>query len=85
MFLLEKNTGKLVWFAPRGLITILLFLSIPEALRMDLINEEVVTLVILMSIFVMMLGNMITGQKENISEDKSLAPSDNSIHADKQE
>jgi Kef-type K+ transport system membrane component KefB len=85
MFLLEKNTGKLVWFAPRGLITILLFLSIPEALRIDLINEEVVTLVILTSIFVMMLGNMITGQKENISEDKSLAPSDNSKHADNQE
>jgi hypothetical protein len=80
-FLIGKNAGKLVWFAPRGLITILLFLSIPEALRIDLINEEVVTLVILMSIFVMMLGNMIPGQKEN----KSLLQSDNSRHADNQE
>ena len=62
--LLGKDTGKLVWFAPRGLITILLFISIPEYHRMDLINDEVVTLVILMSIFVMMLGNMISKRRK---------------------
>ena len=67
-FLLGKDAGKLIWFAPRGLITILLFLSIPEALRMDLVNEEVVTLVILMSIFVMMLGNMIPDRNKNRPE-----------------
>jgi len=61
--LMGKNTGKLVWFAPRGLITILLFLSIPLSYRTDLISEEVVTLVILMSIFVMMTGNMLPAKK----------------------
>lgn len=71
-FLLGKNAGKLVWFAPRGLITILLFLSIPAELRMALINEEVVTLVILMSIFVMMIGNMVPGGSESESETASL-------------
>jgi Kef-type K+ transport system membrane component KefB len=60
-----KDSGKLVWFAPRGLITILLFMSVPDMFRIDIINEEVVTLVILMSIFVMMLGNMLPNEKES--------------------
>lgn len=77
-FLLGKNTGKLIWFAPRGLITILLFLSIPETLRMDLINEEVVTLVILMSIFVMMLGNMIPHSRKNEPVTATTVSSENS-------
>ncbi len=49
----------LVFFAPRGLITILLFISIPEASSLHLISEEVVTLVILMTIVVMMGGNIL--------------------------
>ncbi len=48
----------LALFAPRGLITILLFLSIPAASRIPIVNEEVVTLVILLSIIVLMAGNM---------------------------
>ena len=48
-----------LFFSPRGLITILLFLSIPATARISLINEEVVTLVILISILLMMLGNII--------------------------
>jgi NhaP-type Na+/H+ or K+/H+ antiporter len=64
-----KHSGKLVWFAPRGLITILLFLSIPETNRTGLISEEVVTLVILLSIFVMMIGNMLPEkQPENLQK-----------------
>lgn len=62
--LMGRASGKLVYFAPRGLITILLFLSIPENLRTDLINEEVVTLVLLMSIFVMMIGNMLPQKRK---------------------
>ena len=63
-FFFGKNSGKLVWFAPRGLITILLFMSLPDMFRIEIINEEVVTLVILMSIFVMMLGNMLPDRKK---------------------
>ncbi|MDR2887894.1 MAG: cation:proton antiporter [Bacteroidales bacterium] len=59
-----RGSGKLVWFAPRGLITILLFMSLPDMFRIDVINEEVVTLVILMSIFVMMTGNIIPVRKK---------------------
>ncbi len=68
LLILGKGTGKLIWFAPRGLITILLFLSIPEGSRMELINEEVVTLVILMSIFIMMVGNMFPDHHKNESD-----------------
>jgi Kef-type K+ transport system membrane component KefB len=49
----------LVLFAPRGLITILLFISIPASSRIFLINEEVITLVILLTILVMTIGNMV--------------------------
>ena len=61
-FRLVINTKliPLIFFAPRGLITILLFVSIPTESRIFLINEEVVTLVILFSIFIMMIGNMLS-------------------------
>jgi len=76
-FFIDKNARKLVWFAPRGLITILLFMSLPDMFRIDIINEEVVTLVILMSIFVTMMGNMLPNKKENpdIQNDTEIQPS----------
>lgn len=60
----------LTFFAPRGLITILLFISIPSASRLPLINEEVITIVILFTIFIMMIGNMIPERKA-VSEGES--------------
>ncbi|MGI6324180.1 MAG: hypothetical protein ACOXZO_12800 [Bacteroidales bacterium] len=48
----------LVFFAPRGLITILLFLNIPAISRVPLISEEVVTIVILFTIILMTIGNL---------------------------
>jgi potassium/hydrogen antiporter len=54
----------LVFFAPRGLITILLFLSIPEVSRLSIISEEVITLVILTTIIFMTVGNLF--QKKEI-------------------
>lgn len=42
--------------APRGLITILLFLSIPTQLQSDLVNQSVILQVIVITAFVMMLG-----------------------------
>ena len=70
-----KESGKLIWFAPRGLITILLFMSLPDMFRIDVIDEEVVTLVILMSIFVMMIGNILPDKKET-SETQPPLPAD---------
>lgn len=50
----------LLFFAPRGLITILLFISIPAESRISFINEEVITIVILFTIFILMIGNMLS-------------------------
>ncbi|MFZ0282367.1 MAG: hypothetical protein WAL29_11990 [Bacteroidales bacterium] len=57
----------LVFFSPRGLITILLFLSIPMASRIPFISEEVITIVIIFTIIIMM---------GNIFYRKDRAPSD---------
>jgi preprotein translocase subunit SecG len=59
----------LLFFAPRGLITVLLFISIPEESRISFINEEVITLVILFTIFILMIGNMLS-RKDKEAEDK---------------
>jgi len=55
---LKSSDISLILFAPRGLITILLFLSIPASSGLPLINEEVVTLVIFFSLAFMMVGNL---------------------------
>jgi potassium/hydrogen antiporter len=56
---LRMPVMPLLLFIPRGLITILLFLSIPVASRVPLISEEVITMVILMTIFILMIGNIV--------------------------
>jgi hypothetical protein len=58
----------LLFFSPRGLITILLFLSVPAASRINLISEEVITLVILSTIFLLMIGNIFYKRKHTPEE-----------------
>jgi cell volume regulation protein A len=53
----------LLFVAPRGLITILLFLSIAPEHRILLIDKSVIIQVILLTAFIMMLGLMITAKK----------------------
>ncbi len=48
----------LLFIAPRGLITILLFLSIPNSQRILLVNRSMLIQVIILSALVMMLGMM---------------------------
>ncbi|NUN69175.1 MAG: sodium:proton antiporter [Bacteroidetes bacterium] len=52
------DAGAVLFVAPRGLITILLFLSIPASMRIPGINEGLLTQVIFISAFVMMAGLM---------------------------
>ncbi len=61
-----------LFLSPRGLITILLFLSIPATLRIEPVNEEVVTLVILLSIFLMMIGNIFYREENIIAEESDI-------------
>jgi len=53
----------LFFFAPRGLITILLFLSIPAVSQIQIVSEELITLVILFSIAVLTAGNILWKKK----------------------
>ncbi|MCY7356661.1 MAG: hypothetical protein LH609_04190 [Rudanella sp.] len=46
----------LLWVAPRGLITILLYLNIPDSLKLTGFREGVLMLTVLLSAFVMMGG-----------------------------
>ena len=48
----------LLFIAPRGLITILLFLSIPISSTISLVNQSLVTQVIIATAFIMMVGLM---------------------------
>lgn len=52
----------LVFVAPRGLITILLFLSIDPLNKIHLVNESLIIQVVLLTAFIMMFGLMITGK-----------------------
>jgi len=56
--LFKIKTNPLIFIAPRGLITILLFLSIPLAAQIEQINKSLVTQVIVLSALVMMFGLM---------------------------
>lgn len=56
MFLLKIKNQPILFVAPRGLITILLFLSIPELQRTIFIDKSVVVQVVVLTAFVMMFG-----------------------------
>lgn len=60
----KDDKDNLLWFvAPRGLITILLFFTIPDTMKLDIVNQDVLLLVILTSILVLALGSMLTAKK----------------------
>ncbi len=53
----------LVFVAPRGLITILLFLSIPVAQTIPLVNKSLIIQIIILTAFIMMVGLMMEKKK----------------------
>ncbi|MBL0200671.1 MAG: sodium:proton antiporter [Chitinophagaceae bacterium] len=54
----------MLFIAPRGLINILLFLSIVPAQQIPLVNKSLILQVVLLSALLMMIGLMVTGKKE---------------------
>lgn len=54
--LLKIKTEPLLYIAPRGLITILLFLAIPVHYRIAEVNKGLLTQIIFLTAFVMMFG-----------------------------
>ncbi|HNF48780.1 MAG TPA: hypothetical protein PKO18_05980 [Chitinophagales bacterium] len=64
--LFKINLNPILYIAPRGLITILLFLNIPERQSVNLVNNSLTIQVILLTAIVMMFGLMF--QKKEITE-----------------
>ncbi len=63
-----KNLVPTGFIAPRGLITILLFLDLPIEFSNKIINEKVLLIVILGSMFIMLTGLILTGNKKGIDD-----------------
>ena len=58
--LARQNLNPLLYVAPRGLITILLFITIPETERIAMVNNSLVIQVIVLTALFMMVGLMIS-------------------------
>ena len=76
-YILRLPPAPLFFFAPRGLITILLFLSIPVGSGIPMISDEVVTLVILITIIVMMNGNFFRKKRQETEKADTIAGCNN--------
>lgn len=68
LFASRNNLVPLVFYAPRGLITVLLFLSLPEEFRSEHIGNALIVMTVLLSIGMMVVGNFSEG-KEKIAEE----------------
>lgn len=62
-----KQIEPLVWFAPKGLITILLILSLPASEQIESIPNGSVMLLILMSALLLTYGNVRYGKQQKAS------------------
>lgn len=56
----RQNLNPLLYIAPRGLITILLFITIPDTERISMVNNSLVIQVIVLTALFMMVGLMIS-------------------------
>lgn len=61
--LIKLEVKPLIFIAPRGLITILLFLSIPATQIVPLVNNSLIIQVIILSALIMMFGLMMNKKK----------------------
>lgn len=62
----KMELSPLLFVAPRGLITILLFLSIPASQTISLVNKSLIIQIIILSALVMMVGLMMENKKESV-------------------
>lgn len=73
LLLIGQKNRPYLFVAPRGLITILLFLSIPMNMRIPIVNNALIIQVILMSIALMMLGLLFYSEpKKRNTEDEQV-------------
>ncbi len=82
LFLARIPIMPLLYIAPRGLITILLFFAIPASQVMPLVNKSLVIQVIIITSLIMMFGMMFTKKPEESEQkevDEQLAPAKKEI------
>ncbi len=72
--LLRINIMPLLFIAPRGLITILLYLIIPQGLKSDIADKSLIIQVIILSSLIMMFGLMMhkTNKEKQIQDGSTL-------------
>jgi hypothetical protein len=58
LMVFNLNIHPLLFISPRGLVSVLLFISIPLEQKLGIINNSVLIQVVLMSIIVMMIGSI---------------------------
>lgn len=63
LLLFRSPLVPLLFIAPRGLITILLFLSIPAIQVISFVNKSLIIQVVILTVLVMMAGMMLTKTK----------------------
>lgn len=69
---IRKNIYPDIWMAPRGLITILLFYSIPENLVVEKFNEGILLLVILASSIAMAISLIKYRKNKQMADDQDI-------------
>jgi NhaP-type Na+/H+ or K+/H+ antiporter len=69
---IRKNIYPDIWMAPRGLITILLFYSIPENLAVEKFNEGILLLVILASSIAMAVSLIKYRRTEHLDDSQDI-------------
>ncbi len=70
-YISQTNVFPELFIAPRGLITIILFYSIPPHLTTEKFNEGVLSFVILASGLIMMFGILFSKKKFNVEDELS--------------
>lgn len=70
--LLRMHDRSLLFIAPRGLITILLFLGIPATQSISLVSKSLVIQVVVLTALVMMIGTMISKKEPVVASDEEL-------------
>jgi len=66
--LFKKAIKPLLFIAPRGLITILLFLNIPTSQTIETANKSLIIQVIILTALIMMVGLLTNKSRENSKE-----------------
>lgn len=61
--IMKLDIPSFLYIAPRGLVTVLLFLSITKEQSLPILNQTIVLQVILLTTLIMMFGLMLTGKE----------------------